>query len=375
MSPYDFLYWISTLQLYGNRLNVMGLIWLLSMTGYTYFQLKDPLNAFKTEKGRVHINSIVMLAIAIIPVMLLHYITDEINTIIVIITGSWSQLGGTPALSLISLWNMKFDVYLSIILFALAGIMLDLNRFFKIRKSSIVIFTIFIFMLLFAGWIHVGDFTLFQGWARFWRFWIFYPATYILLTLLYLSLIQKKPKLLGKPLLARIIDIGRHSMIQQLSGAGNFGLNAGCGQTRYKNKINVDIDLTADVDVKADLRALPFRAGCFKEVILDEVLEHIPQDAQVLSELRRVLVPHGQLFLSIPVTGWLARIDKILLHSREYHSSYSKTRLLELLEASGFLVQKSFIYGTLPHFLKLKTLGGTLFAISLKEVKPDGSIY
>ena len=164
-------------------------------------------------------------------------------------------------------------------------------------------------------------------------------------------------------------------MIQQLSGAGKFGLNAGCGQTRYENKVNVDVDLNADVDVKADLRALPFRAGCFKEVILDEVLEHIPQDTQVLNELRRVLAPHGQLFLSVPVTGWLARIDKILLHSREYHGSYSKARLLKLLEASGFLVQKSFIYGTLPHFLKLKTLGGTLFAISLKEVKPDGSIY
>lgn len=375
MSLYDFLYWISTLQLYGNRLNILGLIWLLSMIGYTYFQLKDPLNAFRAEKGRVYINSIMMLAIAIIPVMLLHYITDEINTTIVILTGAWSSLGGTPAPSLSSLWAMKFDVYLSIILFILASIMLDLNRFFKIRKSSIVIFTIFIIMLLYAGWIHVGDFTLYIGWDRFWRFWIFYSATYILLTLLYLSMIQKKPKLLGKPILARIIDIGRHSVIQQLSEAGKFGLNAGCGQTRYKNKVNVDVDPSADVDVRADLRALPFRAGCFGEVILDEVLEHIPEDAQVLREMWRVLAPHGQLFLSVPVTGWLARIDKILLHSREYHSSYSKDRLLELLETSNFLVQKSFIYGTLPHFLKLKTLGGTLFAIGLKEVKPDGSIY
>jgi len=367
MSLYDFLYWISTLQLYGNRLNILGLIWLVSLTIYTYFQLKDPLNDFRAQKGRVHISLIPMLALSIIPVLLLHYITDEINTTMVILTGSWNELGGSNAFSLLLLWNMKFDVYLSIIALGMIAIMLDLENFFKIRKSAILWFSCLLSVFLYATLMKVGDFTLYQGQDRFWKFWIFYSLTYIILTLIYLSMIQKKPKLKGQPLLARIIDIGRHSKIQRLSEAGKFGLNAGCGRTRYPGKLNVDVDAWADVDVRADLRALPFRAGCFSEVLLDEVLEHIPQDHQVLREIKRVLIPGGQLFLSVPITGWLARIDKILLHSREYHTSYSRSRLLELLEASGFQVKQSFIYGTLPHFLKLKTLGGTLFMIGQKR--------
>jgi hypothetical protein len=346
----------------------MGLIWLVSMVIYTYFQLKDPLNDFRAQKGRVHIGLISMLALSIIPVILLHYVTDELNTTMVILTGSWNELGGSNTFSLLLLWNMKFDVYLSIIALGMIAIMLDLEKFFKIRKSTVLWFSCLLSIFLYATLTKVGDFTLYQGPDRFWKFWIFYSLTYISLTLIYISMIQKKPKQKGQPLLARIIDIGRHSKTQQLSITGKFGLNAGCGQTRYPGKINVDVAAWADVDVRADLRALPFRAGCFSEVILDEVLEHIPQDHRVLREIKRVLAPGGLLVLSVPITGWLSMIDKILLHSREYHTSYSRSRLLDLLEASGFQVKQLFVYGTLPHFLKLKTLGGTLFMIGEKSL-------
>lgn len=367
MSLYDFMYWISNLQLWGNRLNILGMIWLVYMTFYTYSQLKDPLNVFRAQHGRVRIGPVQMLAISVIPVMLLHYITDELNTTTWILSGSWNYLGGGKPFSLLLLWNMKFDVYLSIIALGMIAIMLDLEKFFKFRKQSAILLSILIGIFTYCSLAHVGDFVLFVGWARFWRFWIFYPLSYAILTRLYLSMIQKKPGKKGQPLLARIIDIGRHSKTQQLSGAGKFGLNAGCGQTRYKNKINVDLDVNVDVDVKADLRALPFRAGCFSEVILDEVLEHIPQDKRVLREIERVLAPGGQLFVSVPLTGWLARIDKVVFHSREFHASYSRIGLLRLLEESGFHVRDSFVYGTLPHFLKLKTLGGTLFMIGQKR--------
>ena len=141
MSLYDFLYWITTLQLYGNRLNILGLIWLVSMVIYTYFQLKDPLNNFRAQKGRVHIGPIPMLALSIIPVILLHYVTDELNTTMVILSGSWSELGGSNAFSLSLLWNMKFDVYLSIIALGMIAIMLDMEKLFKIRRSTVLWFS------------------------------------------------------------------------------------------------------------------------------------------------------------------------------------------------------------------------------------------
>jgi ubiquinone/menaquinone biosynthesis C-methylase UbiE len=50
-----------------------------------------------------------------------------------------------------------------------------------------------------------------------------------------------------------------------------------------------------------DITQLPFGAGSFDLILCSHVLEHVPDDRQALSELRRVLRPDGLALLQHPI--------------------------------------------------------------------------
>jgi len=52
--------------------------------------------------------------------------------------------------------------------------------------------------------------------------------------------------------------------------------------------------------LRGDAQSLPFRDASFERVLAAEVLEHLPDDAAALAEIRRVLAPGGLLALSVP---------------------------------------------------------------------------
>lgn len=69
---------------------------------------------------------------------------------------------------------------------------------------------------------------------------------------------------------------------------------------------STDIDLTTtdlfrdDVDIQADIQALPFEDSYFDAIICSHVLEHVPDDTAAMRELRRVLKPTGWAVISVP---------------------------------------------------------------------------
>ncbi len=356
---YDFMYWITTLQLYGNRMNILGALWFLTVILYTYIQIRQPFNSFREKMGKKKLNRLEMFVISVIPVTLLHFVTDEINTAIYLMFGGWEAFGAKDIpFSWEALWSMKFDVYISSVALILSIYFLYIYKFFKVTKASLFWIGSFSIMAFSAHSIMVGDFVLFQGWDRFWRFWIFYPLSYFIISMLFLSMIKKRESMFGW-----LISIGRHKKMKELSDPWAPGLNLGCGLTEFSNKLNVDRKRFDGVDLIGDARFLPFRSGCLKEIIMDEVLEHIEEDKIALLEIHRVLSQDGALLLSVPHRGWLAKLDKFLLHRNEYHASYSKLGLQDALSHSGFCCSEMFIYGTLPHFLGV-AFGGTLFAVS-----------
>ena len=62
----------------------------------------------------------------------------------------------------------------------------------------------------------------------------------------------------------------------------------------------VVVDLAGACDVRADIVALPFRAGAFDAVKATEVLEHVPDPAAALRECARVLHAGGHLVMTAP---------------------------------------------------------------------------
>jgi SAM-dependent methyltransferase len=88
-----------------------------------------------------------------------------------------------------------------------------------------------------------------------------------------------------------------------------------------------------------DARALPFPTAVFDRVIAAEVLEHIPEDRLVISELARVLRPGGTIAVTVP--RWWPELFTWAL-SDEYHNVagghiriYRRTALAARLSAAG----------------------------------------
>lgn len=68
-------------------------------------------------------------------------------------------------------------------------------------------------------------------------------------------------------------------------------------------------------------------------VVCSEVLEHVPDDAQVLREIRRILKPGGALILTVPTHDYLfSSDDRYVKHCRRYDPA----RLMAQLNDLGF---------------------------------------
>tara|TARA_B100001248_G_C27397550_1_gene466770 strand:- start:4754 stop:5632 length:879 start_codon:yes stop_codon:yes gene_type:complete len=78
-------------------------------------------------------------------------------------------------------------------------------------------------------------------------------------------------------------------------------INIGAGNTNYSERlINIDIELTNNVDLIADSRSLPFRDNSVDLIISQAVLEHTPKTAENVKEIYRVLKTGGLVYCEVP---------------------------------------------------------------------------
>lgn len=86
-----------------------------------------------------------------------------------------------------------------------------------------------------------------------------------------------------------------------LNGAEGVVVELGSGSRRLRaDVINVDLFPSGNVDVVADISQLPMKSGCADFVILDSVIEHVPNPILVIAEAKRILKPGGRLFINCP---------------------------------------------------------------------------
>ena len=86
--------------------------------------------------------------------------------------------------------------------------------------------------------------------------------------------------------------------------------------------------------IVADVIHLPFKANTYSHVICSEVLEHLPNDRQAISEIFRTLKkPQGRLIVTVPHRKrYYGYDDSYVMHYRRYELSEIKDRL----QAAGF---------------------------------------
>ncbi len=149
----------------------------------------------------------------------------------------------------------------------------------------------------------------------------------------------------------------RYRVITAMVAGGSRVLDVGCGSSRIigsARMVGLDIVLAKlryarrydNPLVHGSIFELPFKDGAFDCVICSEVIEHVPADERVFSELERVLEPGGRLVLGTP--DYDRRRWRVLeaLYGRlapggyadEHITHYSRSNLSAYLLARGFTI-------------------------------------
>ncbi len=86
-----------------------------------------------------------------------------------------------------------------------------------------------------------------------------------------------------------------------LEEADGVVVEFGSGSRRLRpDVLTVDLFPHPNVDIVADISEAPFRDQSVDHVILDSVVEHVPDPAAVVAEAFRILRPGGRLFCNCP---------------------------------------------------------------------------
>ena len=136
----------------------------------------------------------------------------------------------------------------------------------------------------------------------------------------------------------RLLDVGCGS--SRIIGSGRMvGLDIVLAKLRYARRYGNPL-------VHGSIFELPFKDSAFDCVICSEVIEHVPADDRVFSELERVLEPGGRLVLGTPdYDRWRWRAMEWLYgrlapggYADEHITHYSRSNLTAYLKARGFTI-------------------------------------
>lgn len=157
----------------------------------------------------------------------------------------------------------------------------------------------------------------------------------------------------------------RHNIVLSWARACQNVLDAGCGSSVIIQSLNNAIGMDFSFPKLRFLRrygiplargsafALPFKDGSFDCVISSQVIEHIPFETSLFSEMNRVLKDGGRLIVGTPdyaTRSWriIEPIYGFLIpggYRDEHITHYTREKLEKILESFGFEVEAASYIG------------------------------
>ena len=166
----------------------------------------------------------------------------------------------------------------------------------------------------------------------------------------------------------------RHSIILLWARGHERILDAGCGSSVIVQSLNNAIGMDFLFPKLRFLRrygipiaqgsafALPFKEASFDCLISSEVIEHVPYDDALFTEMRRVLKDDGTLILGTPdyaTLGWriIEPVYGFLIpggYHDEHITHYTQSTLCDILKRFGFEVEATSYVGCSEMILKCR---------------------
>ncbi len=164
------------------------------------------------------------------------------------------------------------------------------------------------------------------------------------------------------------------------------GLDVGCGTNAYKSLFSrftddffgIDIATTPYIDVKGDIKQLPFKSASIDLITCNMTIEHVRNYESLINEIWRALKPGGVLMIDLPLMMELHGEEdfwRFTKHSAKY--LFKKFKILSVAPCGGFFITWG---GMLCKFIDrllarkwMKILGYLLFpAINLTSLFFEG---
>ena len=95
---------------------------------------------------------------------------------------------------------------------------------------------------------------------------------------------------------------------------------------------------------EAPIERLPYEDSSFDLILATDVLEHLPDDAIALRELRRVAAPGATIVCTVPALMWLWSDEDTRLH---HYRRYRRRELVARVGEAGWTPSSASYYNTL----------------------------
>jgi ubiquinone/menaquinone biosynthesis C-methylase UbiE len=164
--------------------------------------------------------------------------------------------------------------------------------------------------------------------------------------------VKRRHEQLGRPL--RILDVA-------CATGMSFRFLSSYGDVRGIDISQETIRLckTRGIDriVQCDAMKLPFRDGSFDVILALDALEHFPDDALAIREIRRVAKPDALVLVTVPAFMFLWSPHDVAYH---HFRRYTRGELGRKLRAGGLSLQKLSYYSmsVLPPVFAMRKLRG-----------------
>ena len=112
-------------------------------------------------------------------------------------------------------------------------------------------------------------------------------------------------------------------------------LDIGCSYHKLPGYLGVDIEAGPDVDVRADMNALPFKTSSIDLVHTRHTLEHVDDPHGCIKELYRICKPDGIIRIIVPHYSNPAYWADVT-HKRPFSARSFEYYDLQLAKRSGF---------------------------------------